>query len=400
MDNLELWYRANRGKFADGIPPVSFKSNGDALTNWTIYGYTSPNLFDVSAVSADSGIDRDTGETVESSGSMVSDWIAYDSSQDLFISASRTIAAATSVIFAFYDSEKNYIDWVGVAFSPGQHSYEVTMIPDSAAFFRVQFFDDGFSDVMINQGTDALPYEPFGAVGERTENLFEILPQYLDAANWERALYPGSNKSYFTFVEIPDVFAQTIKDSGIISAKVFLKPDGTYYSGLVFAITPLLTGTVDNQYRILQNDGTVLDLTVDISEWAKIYLCIGYGPSITNANEQQLIDSFFDNFNLAIISGATAPTEYVPYGYKIPVTCGGETTNIYIGDTPLGTGQTVTGSETKVAIPTVDGNNTLSIGTTVQPSKVVISAASGITESLKKYFDYKYGVLKMAGIKE
>lgn len=65
------------------------------------------------------------------------------------------------------------------------------------------------------------------------------------------------------------------------------------------------------------------------------------------------------------------PTEYVPYGYKIPVTCGGENTNIYL-DSPLYEGDSISFSTAQTTIPTTVGQNTLSIGTTVQPSKVSI----------------------------
>lgn len=357
MDNFELWYRANRAKFASGAPPLTFQGTGQPTKNWTIYGHTSANLFDVSAVSDDSGIDRDTGEIVESSGSSVSDWIAYDSDQSLFISSQRIIAAATSIIFAFYDSEKNYIDWVGVVFLSGRHSYEVTDVPNSAAFFRVQFFDDGFSNVMINQGETALPYEPFGAVGERTVNLFNKDGDNYGYFHTNTGVYVKDTRyRYFRIPVTPgDVLRMSVRGRGAGCA--FYK--GTWVEGFTsFYTVPDGVDEVTNNY-------------------ASAY----WGSAMVTIN-------------------TPLPTEYVPYGYKIPVICGGETTNIYIGDTPLGTGLTVTGSETGVAIPTVDGQNTLSVGTTVQPSKVVISAASGMTESVKKYFDYKYGVLKMAGVKE
>lgn len=373
MDNFELWYRANRAKFASGAPPLTFQGTGQPTSNWTIYGHTSANLFDVSTVSADSGIDRDTGEIIESEGSSVSDWIAYDSDQSLFISAQRTIAAATSIIFAFYDSEKNYIDWVGVVFLSGQHSYEVTEIPSSAAFFRV-FFDDGFSNVMINQGETALPYEPFGAVGDRTENLFPN--RYDDVSGYlndDGRIIPNNNYNTSIYV---DVLPNTNYTFRFLSSY----PTGFYFRCALYDASLNFIGWGFNS--VTSGGGVKRGYFLTTDETAFVRLC------------------YIKNSSDAMLNVGTTALPYEPYGYKIPVTCGGETTNIYIGDSPLGTGQTVTGSETGVAIPTVDGNNTLSIGTTVQPSKVVISAASGMSESIKKYFYYKYGVLKMAGVKE
>lgn len=60
---------------------------------------------------------------------------------------------------------------------------------------------------------------------------------------------------------------------------------------------------------------------------------------------------------------------YEPYGYKIPVICGGETTNIYLLE-PLGEGEQITSEQTEISIPTTVGENLLLINTTVQPTEV------------------------------
>lgn len=65
------------------------------------------------------------------------------------------------------------------------------------------------------------------------------------------------------------------------------------------------------------------------------------------------------------------PAAFEPYGYKIPITCGGVTTNIYL-DTPLYEGDSISFSAAGVKIPTIEGENTLTIGTTVQPEKISI----------------------------
>lgn len=66
-------------------------------------------------------------------------------------------------------------------------------------------------------------------------------------------------------------------------------------------------------------------------------------------------------------------TDYEPYGYKIPVVCGGTTTNIYI-DEPIGANESKSLSDTNVNIPTINGTNILSIDTTIQPSNVYVQA--------------------------
>lgn len=94
----------------------------------------------------------------------------------------------------------------------------------------------------------------------------------------------------------------------------------------------------------------------------------------------------------------TASADFEPYGYKIQLTCGGETKTFYIKqplrksldgtavDMADSTGtlirrvdsdgsvlsEPVTETFTAPEIPTVRGSNTLTIGTTVQPSSVTI----------------------------
>lgn len=85
----------------------------------------------------------------------------------------------------------------------------------------------------------------------------------------------------------------------------------------------------------------------------------------------QVVNAVTSTADWMLVEGETAPTTFEPYGYKIPVTCGGATTNIYI-DEPLTAGETVSYADTSTVIPTSMFLNTLSVGTTVQPEKVFI----------------------------
>ena len=89
----------------------------------------------------------------------------------------------------------------------------------------------------------------------------------------------------------------------------------------------------------------------------------------SNAKYVRLTGRISDD-NIMLNTGSTA-LSYEPYGYKIPVTCGGETKTIYL-DEPLGASDSISMTDTGISIPTVDGSNTLSVGTTVQPSSVYI----------------------------
>lgn len=72
-------------------------------------------------------------------------------------------------------------------------------------------------------------------------------------------------------------------------------------------------------------------------------------------------------------------TVFEPYGYKIPIVCGGIATNIYL-DEPLYENESISLSDTEVDIPTIEGTNTLTIDTTVQPSNVYVQAPKDTDE--------------------
>lgn len=91
---------------------------------------------------------------------------------------------------------------------------------------------------------------------------------------------------------------------------------------------------------------------------------------------------------------SAAANDYEPFGYKIPVICAGITTNVYV-DEPLADGESVSGSDTGISIPTVNGTNTLTVDTQVQPSRVYIKYGSGnVDRSMMKYLEYKYKFAK------
>jgi hypothetical protein len=70
--------------------------------------------------------------------------------------------------------------------------------------------------------------------------------------------------------------------------------------------------------------------------------------------------------NFILTKGETAtPTEYIPHGYQIPIAVSQQgqpdkTVDIYIGDSPLTEGETVTKTSTGVDIELFEGENTVS----------------------------------------
>lgn len=197
-----------------------------------------------------------------------------------------------------------------------------------------------------------------GGAGDRTDNYFYLTQEMTDPANWTPVPFssgPGSS-SYFMYFPLPAETVQILQSSDSVSASVFLRPQGAYLERLGVAIVPTMMGSAPDNYRVLQRDGTVLPYTQDMRNWDNVYLTVGYGPGIiipsTGVDRKyEVLHSFIDNYDMSIVLGDTPPARYEPYGYKIPITCGGETVNIYL-DEPLRAGDSITGSPEGIKIMT------------------------------------------------
>ena len=72
-----------------------------------------------------------------------------------------------------------------------------------------------------------------------------------------------------------------------------------------------------------------------------------------------------DVSDVMLTEGSTVSTTYIPHGYQIPLTVSQQgqpdkTVDIYIGDSPLTEGETVSKSSTGVDIELFEGENTVS----------------------------------------
>jgi hypothetical protein len=213
----------------------------------------------------------------------------------------------------------------------------------------------------VSDGSSLKNWAIFGAdpgVGERTKNLIQV---------------PSINTI--------DRGVKYISDSekGIIVAN--RQSVGTNDSSVTFSVL-LDAGsyrfTCNNDSSFTTYDAYVRDLSVTI---ARDNPKLSPGQYFTLAEPETVTLYFrirpnYDAQNLIfapmvqIDTGDTNDT-FEPYGYKIPVTCGGVTTTIYT-QSQLMDGDVLTLADTGVDIPTTDGNNTLTVGTTVQPSNMTI----------------------------
>lgn len=212
--------------------------------------------------------------------------------------------------------------------------------------------------------TPSNPVEVNG-VGERTENLFntfDIVGQVPSTGNGALVSYNGSTTS---FIPINSGNVLVTKPEGILIYLMLYAANGDYIG-----------------YDIA-NTGTTIN-----------------GSNISGYENARLarlrIDrtSGLDDIQIMFNAGSTAKP-YEPYGYKIPISNGQQTINIYIGDLPLlksldGTAvdeisngtltrrvdsdgsvlpTPITTQITMPSIPTTEGANSITVDTTVQPSE-------------------------------
>lgn len=189
-------------------------------------------------------------------------------------------------------------------------------------------------------GEKLLDYRIYGAsggVGDRTNNLFDEI--YTNIVNdWD--------------VKYKSIF---VGEGTFTLSTTCPKQDGGSATNLFFLSGNVSTGANSGTNGVYNNyPVTVTSLNG--------YVTIGYRAQSYDPR----------NYQTMLNEGTTA-LPYEPYGYKVPVICGGATTNIYL-DEPIGVNESVSMEDINVSIPTLDGINTLSIDTTVQPSNVYVKS--------------------------
>lgn len=214
----------------------------------------------------------------------------------------------------------------------------------------------------ISNGDSLSDYTIIGAsggVGNQTENIFN------KNVTWYRNnVNDSTNHTDISTTRIKSDIQDISDSNSYISLKIFAPITNMRILGIGFfgddVTTPLQASA-----------GTVTNTTViqPIPNGAKhYYILLGDDTeNITNDTKTALVSA-----QICAIYGNTLPSDYIPYGYVIPVTCGGTTTSIYI-DNQLGASDSVTFSTTQVTIPTSSGSNILTVGTTVQPASVSIT---------------------------
>ena len=205
----------------------------------------------------------------------------------------------------------------------------------------------------VSNGENLADYRIYGAtggVGDRTRNLFSGSLETGGFMFVSGGNYLTDTRVRTTYIEVQPDTSYTIQCTGGYAYGVGFYTDKSYIG--------YEQPTPPSSLYVFK--------TTERSQRIRISFCSKYGDNIQIG--------IADIKSVQLEKGSIATT-YEPYGYKIPIVCGGTTTNIYL-DEPLEENETISMSDTGVSIPTINGSNTLSVDTSVQPSSVYVKYAT------------------------
>ena len=170
--------------------------------------------------------------------------------------------------------------------------------------------------------------------GDKTANLFNKNGEVLTGsgtviniiATGIRTIVQTAGSNRYSSIKLDDeLLGKTITISSTITQSANNKGqirlfyvNGRYATSMITAITTAgETGHISSTYTMPTSlpsgsDGIAIVLSADKDG---------------NGN----IGDYVEYADLMIIAGSTAPTSYIPYGYKIPISSGGTTTPVYLG---------------------------------------------------------------------
>ena len=147
----------------DGQPISSYTIKGNMSQSGTptpsnpVYpaetGDKTANLFDKNAATIGYYVSSSTGDLVQNSPSMASDYIPIEQGQQYYWNDPTSRGNAG----AFYDSNKTYIS--GWSSSPTKYVFTA---PNGASYVRLTATASNIDNLQLNRGEAALDYEPFG----------------------------------------------------------------------------------------------------------------------------------------------------------------------------------------------------------------------------------------------
>lgn len=190
-------------KELSGIPPLTFNAIAGTLSNYRIYGNTvsgesvgdrTGNLFNLESITLKKSLGYD-GSIYTAQSSNLSAYIQILSDNCVLSYNYTTLASSSKRNICFYNSKKQCIGYM--QYLPTDLSILISL-PENCKYIRITL-DENIYNVMLNSGSTALPYEPYGyrvpvtvTNGTDTQTTNIYLPEPLTKS--------GDNADYTDFV--------------------------------------------------------------------------------------------------------------------------------------------------------------------------------------------------------
>lgn len=364
----------------EGILPLSFEANGNNLLNYRIDGASGGvgdrtiNIFDGLI---EQGTFTETGLNTNSTTRLRSTNYAPVNANTIYTlslkSASDNIVMSVSFysINDYVTSRLSYTNWATtkqLTFTTPNNCKYIRIIMRYSNNEIINSSD--VYDVQINEGSEALLYEPHGykvPVVISGKNLFDELQVPDKSASTEAS-------NYQIFKQNGKLIVNGITTSSQVDTEIS-KENGVNNQALDFinnnAGNYIFTSSVPGRImiRYKQNGSDVVRYT--FNEY-----------NSTNKIADRIVFRLQQNYqydnetmNIMFKLNKIQSTNYEPYHEPT-------TTTIYL-DEPIEENESISLSDTNTNIPTIDGTNVLTINTTVQPSNVYIQAPKDSLEAIQ-----------------
>ena len=347
----------------EGVPPLTFESNGMDLLDYRIDGASggvgarTNNLFDKTKTNRKLNQAKNADGTMNYStvsSNFFDYYIPVEPNTQYTITDERY---APSRIY-FFKSDKTWIDRSELAPGDAYPKKRVFTTPANCYYIQFQESKDKMMNentLMLNEGSTALPYEPYG---------YKV-PVMVEGKNLAKNNYITISSSLSDLIveKIGEFIHVSATNNTANPVPYVISKDNNFHAGTYDIVnnsdTMIACDYKDENNNLIGN--TVESNTVksfifpeSAQRGLNIYKAISSGVHIDNY------------FQVMIVKHGDDTDTYEPY---IEPT----TTNIYL-DEPIEENESISLSDTNVDIPTIDGTNVISIDTTVQPSNVYIQA--------------------------
>ena len=254
-----------------------------------------------------------------------------------------------------FDINFNAVGYVG----SGQQTFTTT---DDTAYMRFSYRSSS-SNMMLNSGSSPLPYEPYDPevwhdipyrkYSTETDAITTLpttiigdgtpITSYTIKGNLVQSgtptpsspIYPsecGERTENLFDATMSIISGKYIDVSGDLGSSAAWSVSDYFAIGenIQYTISPITTATSSSCHHAFYNASKELISTLDIATADNTQTFTT--PQNTAYMRISFRSATVDINTIMLTAGSTAPSTYIPYGYKLPLTLGSTTTDIYLGE--------------------------------------------------------------------